>query len=97
MVFRKEFIVYQGKDCKVYINQCHNPKKKTKLFAIRRDDKKGCARYLGKIFFSGAWRQYVSEFDEGTIWSSGCKKKICEFEDLLNKQFREGLTRKNHK
>lgn len=85
----KDFIIYENKGIKVYINQCHNPRKKTKLFAIRRDDKTGCGHFLGSIKFSGRWRQYVSEFKEGTIWSSGCKKRICELEDILNKKFRE--------
>ena len=89
MSFMKEFVVYEKGETKVYINQCHNPGRKTKAFAIRRDDKKGCAWFLGEIKFSGAWRQYVSEFEPGTIWSAGCKRKIAEFEEILNKKFRE--------
>lgn len=89
--FMKNFIVYKSDKVLVYINQCHNPKKKTKLFTIRRDDKNGYGDLLGEIRFSGAWRQYVTEFEKGTIWSAGCKEKIAEFERILNKQFREKL------
>ena len=86
---KKDYIVYQKENVLVYINQCHNPKKKTKLFAIRRDDKTGLGALLGIIKFSGAWRQYVILPDAYTKWSAGCKIKIAEFEERLNKEFRE--------
>lgn len=89
MAFRKEFDIYKSKTVRVYINQCHNKGKKTNLYAIRRDDTTGCGRFLGTIKWDGAWRQYVTEFDSNTKWSSGCKKKICEFEDMINQKHRE--------
>lgn len=85
----KDFIIYKSEKVLVYINQCHNPGKKTKVFSIRRNDKKSAGMFLGLIKFNGAWRQYVTEFEPKTIWSAGCKKKIAEFEELLNKQFRD--------
>jgi hypothetical protein len=88
MGFMKDFIIYEKGETKVYINQCHNKSKKTKLFTIRRDDDRGYGHLMGVIRFNGAWRQYITEFEQGTIWSSSCKKKICEFEDLINKQIR---------
>lgn len=97
MGFRKEFVIYENKNTRVYINQCYAKGKKTKVFAVRRDDKKGCARYLGSIEFSGAWRQYVFCPEPETKWSSGCKKKMCEFEDMLNKQWKEGLKKTSEK
>lgn len=93
----KDFTVYERGKVKVFINQCYNPKKKTKLFAIRRDDKSGLGRFIGTIRFSGAWRQYVTEFEKGTIWSAGCKEKIVEFEKILNKQFRDKLKKEINK
>jgi hypothetical protein len=82
------FTVYEKGETKVYINQCYNKGKKTKLFSIRRNDKTGRGCLLGLIKFDGAWRQYVTEFEPNTKWSSGCKKKIAEFEDIINKKWR---------
>lgn len=93
--FMKDFIVYEGKTSKVYINQYNNPGKKTKLFLIKVDNKKYIGVILGRIKFDGAWRQYVSEFSPGTVWSAGCKRKVAEFEDILNKQFRDKIKKRN--
>ena len=89
MRFKKDFIVYEKGDIKIFINQVHNPKRKTKAFAIRKNDKTGLSIYLGEIRFDGAWRQYVFLPDAYTKWSAGCKIKIAEFEERLNKEFRE--------
>lgn len=89
MSFMKDFIIYEKGETKVYIHQCHNKGKKTKLFTIRRDDDTGYGRLLGVIRFNGAWRQYVVQFEPETIWSSGCKKNICKFEDLINGKWRK--------
>ena len=94
MGFRKEFTIYENKNTRIFINQCHAKGRKTKVFAVRRDDKKGLGLYLGAIEFSGAWRQYVFCPEPLTKWSSGCKKKICEFEDMLNKQWRDKIKRR---
>ena len=85
----KDFIIYERGETLVYINQCRNKGKKTKLFTIRRDDKTGYAHLLGIIKFDGAWRQYVTEFEPNTKWSAGCKKKIAEFEEIINKKWRD--------
>lgn len=90
MGFMKEFVIYEKGKTKVYINQCHNKGKKTKLFSIRRDDEHGLCWFLGIIKFYGAWRQYATMFEPDTIWGAACKRKICEFEEMLNKKFREG-------
>lgn len=92
--FMKDFTIYESKASKVYINQCYNPGRKTKIFSIRVDNKKMRGHFLGVVRFSGAWRQYVTEFNSGTVWSAGCKRKIAEFEDILNKQFRDKLKKK---
>lgn len=82
--------IYKSKTTKVYINQCHNPKHKTKWFTVRRDDCSGCGHYLGDITFSGAWRQYVfSPSDENTQWSQSCLMGIVAFISRLNIEFRE--------
>jgi hypothetical protein len=91
----QEFIVYQKGNVRVYIHECEKPKnRKMPIFAIRRDDNTGLAAILGLIRFCGRWRQYVTEFEPYTRWSSGCKRKICEFEDNLNLSWRKGLSRK---
>lgn len=79
MRFMKEFNVYVSKDVRVYINQCHNKGKKTNLYAVRRDDKIGCARYLGTIKWSGKWRQYIFEPDKDTMWNWNCLHYISSF------------------
>ncbi len=93
MSFMKDFLIYENKEkkVKISINECHNKGKKTKLFTIRQNDKNGFGYILGIIKFHPSWWQYVTEFEPNTIWSSGCKKKLCEFEDILNKKWRKKL------
>jgi len=79
MAFRKDVIIYERGKIKIYINQCYNPKKKTWLYAIRRDDAKGLAHYLGTIEWSGAWRQYVFCPEPLTKWSAACNQGITDF------------------
>ena len=95
----KEFIIYQKEDTKIYIhkgarNVWRNGKwRPTKLYwyGIRKDDDTGYGDLLGIIKFDGGWRQYVTHFEPSTKWSSGCKKKICEFEDMLNIKWRQSI------
>jgi hypothetical protein len=89
MGFIKNRIIYERGKTKVYINQCHNPGKRTNLYTIRRDDKQGFAWILGIIKFDGAWRQYVTEFEPNTKWSAGCKEEIAKFEREINKKWRK--------
>lgn len=88
MGFIKERIIYEGKNTKVYINECHAKGRKTRIFSVRRDDKKGSGHFLGTIKFSGAWRQYVFYPDKDTVWSAGCKEEICKFEREITKKWR---------
>ena len=83
MSFRKEIVIYKGKTSRVYINQCHNKGKKTKLFAIRKDDKTGLMDLLGLIKFNGKWRQYVFYPEKETYWNSSCMKNIAQFIEEL--------------
>jgi len=86
----REFIVYQKGETKVYIHKGRIEKgHKLCWYGIRRDDNTGLCHLLGIIKFSGAWRQYVTEFETDSVWSSGCLRRICEFEDMLNKQWRK--------
>lgn len=94
MSFMKERIIYESERTQVYINQCHNKGKKTKLFTIRRDDQHGRAELLGLIKFDGAWRQYVTEFQPDTKWSAGCKEEIAKFEREINKKQRDKWNQK---
>jgi hypothetical protein len=89
MGFKKDFIIYEKGETKVYINQCHNPGKKTRLFTIRRDDDREYGYLLGVIKFDGGWKQYLTFFEPDTKWSAGCKKKIAEFEEIINKKWRD--------
>ena len=94
MGFMKNTTIYERGKTKVYINQCHNPGKKTKLFAIRRDDSTGVGDFLGLIKFDGAWRQYVFCPEQETKWCAGCKEEIAKFERELNKKLREKWNQK---
>ena len=85
----KDRVIYSGKNSTVYINQCHNPGKKTKLFAIRKYGKTGLGELLGIIRFDGAWRQYITEFLPDVKWSAGCKENIAKFEREMNKKWRQ--------
>lgn len=90
MGFIKEVIIYQRNETRVYINQCHAKGKRTKLFAIRKDDKTGLAHYLGGIRWHGAWRQYVFEpYGLYTIWNHGCLDGISAFLKQLNTKWRK--------
>jgi hypothetical protein len=89
MGFMKEREIYKKGRTRVYINQCYNPGKKTKLFAVRRDDQTGLAMYLGEIRFDGGWRQYVFCPDSMTKWSPGCGRKIFDFCEEQTKKWRE--------
>jgi len=97
----KEFIIYQKGETRVYIHKGskrrfkNNKWVKTKLYwyGIRRDDNTGYGHLLGIIKFDGGWRQYVTHFESNTKWSSGCKKKICEFEDMLNQKWRKSINK----
>ena len=91
MAFRKEVTIYEKGEVRVYINQCHNPGKKTNAYAIRKDHKGGCAKYLGSISWNGAWRQYCFYSDDLTYWSAGCLKGIAEFLEEINKAHRKKL------
>ena len=87
-MFMKERTIYQSEKVRVYINECHSPGRKTRVFAVRRDDQKGCGHYLGSIEWDGAWRQYVFFPDSETKWSAGCKEEIAKFEREMNKKQR---------
>lgn len=104
MAFMRVRTIYQSKMVEVYINQCHNAGQKTKLFTVRRDDKSGLGHLLGRIKWSGAWRQYVFCPEPDTQWSAGCQQGITDFMKLLTKAHRrkcldrlQKLTRKAQK
>lgn len=94
MSFIKPRIIYESKKTKVYINECHAKGRKTRIFAIRRDDQHGRAELLGVIKWDGAWRQYVTEFETETKWSAGCKEEIAKFEREINKKQRDKWNQK---
>jgi len=80
MAFRKEIIIYETEKVRVFINQCHNPGKKTWLYSVRKDvDRKCAGQFLGVIKWNGAWRQYCFYPDKETYWSSSCMQGITDF------------------
>ena len=79
MAFMKEKIIYKSDKTLVYINQCHNKGKKTRLYVVRRDDQIGLGHLIGAIKWDGAWRQYVHYPEPNTKWSGSCQIAIAEF------------------
>lgn len=88
----KNFVIYQKGIILVYIHEGRIEKgHKLPWYGIRRNDSTGLAEWLGVISFNGGWRQFTTKFEPNIEWSSSCKKKICKFEDILNKKWRDGL------
>jgi len=95
----KDFIIYQKGTTRVYIHKGmrkiwrRNKWVKTKLFkyGIRRDDDTGLSYWMGLISFNPKWRQYTTKFELNTEWSSGCKLKICEFENKINAEWPKSI------
>jgi hypothetical protein len=91
----KTKIIYEKKGTRVYIHECHRniPRyktlRKTRLFAVRRDDKTGLCHLLGEIRFDWAWRQYIFFPDAFTKWSPGCLEGISNFTRELTKKWRQ--------
>ena len=79
MAFRNPITIYEKGEVKVFINQCHNPGKKTFLYSVRKDSSTGFGELLGLIKWNGAWRQYCFYPGENTFWSSGCNQGITDF------------------
>lgn len=88
MGFMKDVVIYEKGRKIIYINQCHNKGRKTKLYAIRKDDSFGMAEYLGGIKFNDRWRQYVFEPHNDTIWSWECMIGIVKFLQEINRKWR---------
>ena len=44
---------------------------------------------LGRIFWYWAWRQYVFEPNQNTIWSRGCQSEVTAFLNELMEQRKE--------
>jgi len=88
MSFMKPKTIYENKKTRIYINQCYNKGKKTKLYVVRRDDDKGIGRLLGTIKFDGRWRQYVFIPEDGTKWSAMCLRGVAAFCDVITVKWR---------
>jgi hypothetical protein len=103
MRFIKNVTIYENTAAKtkIYINECHRCGRKTRVFAVRKDDKTGLAEYLGSIKFNPRWRQYVFNPEKDTFWSSGCMKNIMIFIDKMNlswrKKIKEAISKKKQK
>jgi len=79
MSFIKPITIYERGEIKVYINQCHSGGRKTKVFAVRRNDKTGRSALLGLIVFDPGWRQYVLLPEKDTKWCGSCMNEISKF------------------
>lgn len=87
-----DFIIYERGEVKIYVcGPAKEKHKKLPIYMIRRDDKTGYADLLGIISFNPRWRQFTTKFESGTQWSSGCKRRICDFEDIINAKWRVSL------
>jgi hypothetical protein len=84
LAFKNLITIYESESTRVYINQCHNPRKKTQLYSVRKDSSTGLAEHLGLIKWNGAWRQYCFFPDLETLWSSGCLQGIIDFLTEIN-------------
>jgi len=92
-----EWIVYQKGLTKVFIFAKGVKIKSHKLpiYHIWREEGTAHANsIIGVISFNGRWRQFTSKFCENTEWSSSCKRRICDFEDILNVKWRISVRRK---
>jgi len=82
--FIKDVTIYEKGKGRVYINQCHNKGRKTKCFAVRREDNSRLGEIIGEIKWNSKWRQYCFFPEKETTWSKGCLIKIVEFLDAVN-------------
>ena len=82
----KDVVIYISDKTEVYINQCHNPGKKTKFYTVRKNDKTGLAHLLAVIKWDGGWWQYTFQPEPNTKWSIGCLKGIENFLAKINKK-----------
>jgi hypothetical protein len=95
MAFIKPVTIYEKGSTKVFINQCHAKGKKTKVFAIRRDDKTGLSQYLGSIVFNPRWRQYVFQPEQNTQWCDDCLEEIVAFMAGETWEWRQKIRNRN--
>jgi len=58
MTFRKEITIYEKGKVRVFINQCHNPGKKTWLYSVRKDSSSG----LGELLGLNLWKTNCGHF-----------------------------------
>jgi hypothetical protein len=79
MAFKKDVMIYEKDEVRVFINQCHNPGKSTFLYSVRKDSKNSLGELLGIIKWNGAWRQYCFYPESLTFWSYGCMQEITNF------------------
>ena len=59
-------------------------KPKTKVYSVNKED----GSRLGIIYWYGAWRQYIFQPTEDTIWNTGCLKEIINFIEALMRKRR---------
>lgn len=86
------FTIYERADKKVYIYNkgIKLRNRKLPIYHIWCDENKASSIF-GVISFNAKWRQFTTKFAKNTEWSAGCKRLICDFEDVLNEQWRESI------
>lgn len=94
MGFMKIVIIFQNSTTKVYINQCHNPGRKTRFYTVRRDDYTGLANLVGVIKWDWGWRQYSFYPEPNTKWADECMINIAKFLTARTKEERLKWKRK---
>lgn len=63
-------------------------KRRTSLWTVLAVKNRGA---LGTILWRSAWRQYVFEPGDRTVFSSGCMDEIVRFLSLMNEARRKGI------
>ncbi len=94
MPFKKAITIYEKGEIKIYINQCHNPGRKTWLYSMRKDSSTGFSELLGLIKWKGSWRQYCFYPENNTFWSAKCNQGITDFLMEINQVQRDRWRKK---
>ncbi len=66
----------------IHFEETPNPGKKTTTWDCVNTKSNG---FLGYVYWYGAWRQYIIEYELETICNKGCLDDIADFLDQLNK------------
>jgi hypothetical protein len=72
----------------LYFNELNNEGKKTRIWEVMST---ATDEVLGKIKFRGAWRKYIYEPSQYTLYDASCLREISDFTESRTKEWRESL------